>query len=109
MSSDKTELFDHYPVNIREKLLYLRQLIFDVAKNTKGVGTLEETIRWGQPTYITSNPKSGSLIRIDYIKKSTKYGIYFHCQTTLVETFRSLYPNIFWLSCDFRGKLTISF
>ena len=43
----------------------LRQLIFDVAAKTKDVGQLEETLKWGEPAYLTSESKSGSLIRID--------------------------------------------
>jgi hypothetical protein len=88
--------FDAYPKPLRPKLLALRRLILDTARNTIGVGAIEETLKWGQPSYLTPETKSGSTIRIDAIKaKAGQYAVYFHCQTNLVETFRELYPSEF--------------
>ena len=61
-------VFDGYPRAVKAKLLALRRLIFDTAKTTKGVGTLEETLKWGQPSYRTTETRSGSTIRIDRVK-----------------------------------------
>jgi hypothetical protein len=60
-------VFKAYPAPIRSKLLALRRLIFDTAKATRGVGALEETLKWGQPSYLTTETKSGSTIRIDQV------------------------------------------
>src|SRR5258708_14719618 len=88
--------FNAYPRPLQEKLLALRRLIFDTARATAGVGALQETLKWGQPSYLTPETKSGSTIRIDQIKSAAnQYAVYFHCQTDLVETFRSLYPTDF--------------
>ena len=88
--------FDAYPKPLKPKLLALRRLILNTAKTTKGVGAVEETLKWGQPSYLTPETKSGSTIRIDAIKAGAdKYAVYFHCQTNLVETFRELYPDEF--------------
>jgi len=87
-------VFDAYPKPLKAKLLALRRLIFDTAKTTKGVGALQETLKWGQPSYLTPETKSGSTIRIDQVKSAPgQYAVYFHCQTNLVETFRELYPK----------------
>jgi hypothetical protein len=87
--------FSSHPKPLQIKLLALRQLILDTAKTTDGVGALEETLKWGQVSYLTSESKSGSTIRIDRVKSGPgKYALYFHCQTNLVETFRELYPNL---------------
>ena len=40
-------VFKAYPAALRRKLLVLRRLIRDTAKTTKGVGALEETLKWG--------------------------------------------------------------
>ncbi|SHK45625.1 protein of unknown function (DU1801) [Bradyrhizobium lablabi] len=89
-------VFNAYPAPLKAKLLALRRLIFDTAKATAGVGRLEETLKWGQPSYLTPESKSGSTIRIDQVKTAAnQYAIYFHCQTDLVETFRELYPTEF--------------
>jgi len=89
-------VFDAYPRPLRSKLLALRRLILDTARTTKGVGALQETLKWGQPSYLTPETGSGSTIRIDRIKSAAgQYAVYFHCQTNLVETFRDLYPDEF--------------
>jgi hypothetical protein len=99
-------VFDAYPKEIKPKLMFLRQLIFDVASRTDGVGELEETLKWGQPSYLTTQTKSGSLVRIDQIKSQEgKYAMYFHCQTTLVDTFKEMYLGQF----EFGGNRSIIF
>lgn len=91
-------VFDTYPSAIRDKLFLLRQLIFDTADPLTITGGLTETLKWGQPSYLTKS-KSGTTIRIDQIKtEPTQYALYFHCQTTLVEDFRQLFPTTFTFS-----------
>ena len=86
--------FDAYPPKFRRKLLALRKLIFETAESTEGVGEIEETLKWGEPAYLTSQSKSGSTIRIAWKKSAPReYAIYFHCQTSLVETFRHRFPG----------------
>lgn len=87
--------FDAYPKRARSKLLELRELLFEIAATTDGVGEIEETLKWGEPAYVTRN-KSGSTVRMDWKQKTPDhYALYFHCQTNLVETFRTLFPNDF--------------
>ncbi len=91
---------------MRQHLLALRELIFRTAAATSGVGKLEETLKWGEPAYVTAESKSGSTIRIAGKKNSaTQYAIYFNCQTTLVETFKTLFPGEF----TFEGNRAIVF
>jgi hypothetical protein len=89
-------VFNTYPTPLKTRLLALRRLIFETARTTAGVGALQETLKWGQPSYLTAATKSGSTVRIDQVKSAPdSYAIYFHCQTDLVETFRELYPTEF--------------
>jgi hypothetical protein len=92
-------VFSSYPEPIKSRLLALRRLILETAQTTEGVGALEEALKWGQVSYRTTESKSGSTIRIDQIKSeirpaANQYAIFFHCQTSLVETFRELYPEL---------------
>ena len=88
--------FSTYPAGIRRKLMALRALILKTAAATEGVGTLHETLKWGEPAYLTAESGSGSTIRIDWKKaKPTEYAMYFNCQTNLIETFRTMFPNDF--------------
>ena len=85
-NKDVLNIFESYPKHAREKLLFLRQLIFDTASDTEGVGGVEETIKWGQPSYIV---KGGSTVRMDMNNSnSMQYAMYFHCKTKLVDTFK---------------------
>ena len=105
-SSAIEAIFMAYPKPVRTKLLALRRLIFDTAKSTNGVGPLEETLKWGQPSYLTSKTRSGSTVRIDHVKSvANQYAVYFHCQTDLVAIFRELYPEKF----RFGGNRSILF
>ena len=89
-------VFDSYPQEMQEKLLFLRQLIFDTAAATEGVGELEETLKWGEPSYLTPETKSGSTVRVAWKKSNEdQYAMYFKCTTNLVETFREKYPTQF--------------
>lgn len=95
-NSEVAVVFEAYPKNTRAKLMCLRQLIFDIASETEGVGALEETLKWGQPSYLTTKSKSGSTVRIGRVKSQEgQYATYFHCQTTLVETFKEIYRDKF--------------
>ena len=90
-----TAVFEAYPKALKSKLLALRRLILDTARTTEGVGALEEALKWGQVSYLTTETKSGSTIRIDRVKAAAnQYAVYFHCQTDLVATFRELYPEL---------------
>ena len=95
-SSAVDSVFESYPKALRARLNALRRLIIGTARATEGVGPLAETLKWGQPSYLTAESGSGSTIRIDQVKEEPgKYAIYFHCQTNLVATFRDIYPNEF--------------
>jgi uncharacterized protein DUF1801 len=88
-------VFEGYPAGLRRKLIALRELIFKVADATDGVGRLTETLKWGQPSYLTMESGSGSTVRIDRLKKADGYAVYFHCQSGLVDQFRRIYPDSF--------------
>lgn len=99
-------VFENYPPGVRDRLLLLRELIFEVAAETEGVGELQETLKWGQPSYLTSKTGSGTTIRIDQAKSQAgNFVLYVHCQTSLLDTFRELYPKLF----HFEGNRAIVF
>lgn len=82
-----------YPPIIQEKLRYLRQLILETAEEIEELTSIEETLKWGEPSYLA---KKGSTIRIDWKPKTpNQYAIYFKCTSKLVATFKVLYPEQF--------------
>ena len=99
-------VFESYPHELKVKLLFLRQLILDTAASIENVGEIEETLKWGEPSYLTPKSKSGSTIRIAWKEsKKEKYSMYFKCTANLVPAFKEKYPRKF----KFGGNRSIDF
>ena len=97
------KVFLAYPPQVREKMEFLRSLVMEVAQDSEGISTIEETLKWGEPSYLV---KKGSTIRMDWKSKSPhQYALYFKCTSSLVPTFRSLYEGLF----HFEGNRAIVF
>ena len=95
--------FHAYPTSVRRQLLQLRQLVLDVADSHEAIGGVEETLKWAQPSYLV---KGGSTIRLGVQKSSPeRLAMYFNCNTKLIDTFRTLYPDTF----EFDGNRAIVF
>jgi Domain of unknown function (DU1801) len=106
INAEVASVFDSYPQQIKLKLLYLRKLIFDSAALIEGTGEIEETLRWGEPSYITSQTKSGSTIRLGWKEdQKEQYAILFKCTANLVPAFKEKFPEIF----RFGGTRSINF
>lgn len=105
MNSNVKKKFDSYPDHVRPKLHFLRELIVDEAAKDESIGMLEETLKWGEPSYLTTLSKSGTTVRIDWKPKMpNQYAIYVNCKTTLIDTFRSLFPEL-----NYEGNRAIVF
>lgn len=100
------EVFQKAPSKIRQRLMTLRELIFKTAASIDGVGEIEETLKWGEPAYLTSQSKSGTTLRVNWKSAHpTQYAMYVNCQTNLVDTFRKTFPNTF----KFEGNRAVLF
>ncbi|MBU2945398.1 DUF1801 domain-containing protein [Zobellia uliginosa] len=96
-------VFNRYPDSVRNQMLALRDLVLETAKNIESISQLEETLKWGEPSYLT---KIGSTIRMDWKAKSpNQYALYFKCTSRLVETFKTVFKDTF----EFEGKRAIVF
>ena len=103
-SNPKVEaIFKNYPASVKDKMHHLRELVLHTANEIEGLEKLEETLKWGEPSYLA---KKGSTIRIDWKPKSpNQYAMYFSCSSSLVETFKQVYGNLF----EYEGKRAIIF
>ncbi|HEX9601540.1 MAG TPA: DUF1801 domain-containing protein [Mariniflexile sp.] len=97
------DVFNNYPEAVQHQLGYLRALVLSVASEINGLVKLEETLKWGEPSYLT---KHGSTIRMDWkAKNPEQYAIYFKCTSKLVPTFKTIYKNTF----EYEGNRAIVF
>ena len=82
---------------------HLRELVIETAEETDGVNVLEETLKWGEPSFVTKN---GSTLRMDWKEKTPdQYAMYFQCKSRLVDTFRLVFGHKF----QYEGKRAIVF
>jgi len=57
-------------------------MIYEICSELDNVGDIEESLKWGQPSYGTK-PKTGTPIRLG-LSKGGSPALFVHCQTTLV-------------------------
>lgn len=92
-SPDFESVFANYPDFVRDKMQFLRELVIETAKEIPELENLEETLKWGEPSFVSKN---GSTLRMDWKKKiPNQYQMYFKCTSRLVETFRIVFGNFF--------------
>lgn len=91
------------PDNINTRLDQVRALIIRTAQETNGVGEIVESIKWGQASFATVRPKSGTPIRIGGNVEAGTYSIYVPCSTSLISDFRETHPDMF----DYHGNREI--
>jgi len=93
-NTDVKDTFNEYPRKCREKLLQIRQIIFEIANASDSIGSITECLKWGQPSYITQQPKTGTTLRLAPINDgSEKFALLVHCQTRLIADFKEIYPD----------------
>ncbi|WP_338001391.1 DUF1801 domain-containing protein [Aminobacter anthyllidis] len=88
--------FAAFPVPVRARLLEVRALILATAAETSGVGPLTETLKWGEPAYLTEASGSGTTIRLGCSKTGGgTCAVFVNCRTTLVDSFRAHFGDVF--------------
>ena len=97
------KVFEVYPARAVTKTLALRRLVIETSRKIKGIELLEESLKWGEPSYRSS---AGSPLRIAWkVKSPDQYALYVSCSTNLIATFRYLYDDVF----QFEGKRGVIF
>lgn len=87
------EVFNNYPKEVKQQMLQLREIVLKAASEIEGLEKLEETLKWGEPSYVT---KYGSTLRMDWKEKTPEqYAMYFKCTSKLVPTFKTVFKYKF--------------
>ncbi len=107
MNPEVAAVFASYDDRVRAELFGLRQLILDTAAETAGVGAVQEALRWGAPSYLTTETGSGSTIRIAPTGPESEhdYAMFFICRTNLVESFKDIFGD----ALSYEGKRALLF
>lgn len=97
------KVFAAYPESVRNKMQFLRELVVETARETESIDVLEETLKWGEPAFMTKN---GSTLRMDWKEKTPdQYALYFQCTSRLVDSFRLAFDQTF----QYEGNRAIVF
>lgn len=93
IQSDIEAIVQDYPPEIQSRFQEFQTMVLELANRTEDINKLEESLKWGEPAFKSN---IGSPFRFGWsTKRPDQFGIYFICTTTLVETFRQLYPDFF--------------
>ncbi|WP_187182165.1 DUF1801 domain-containing protein [Rhizobium sp. WL3] len=85
-----------HPEIVQERLLEIRHMIFTVAADIGDVGPLMETLKWGEPAYLTEVSRSGTTIRLGATREVPHdSALLFNCKTSLIDMFRTAFPDEF--------------
>jgi hypothetical protein len=91
-----SDTFSRYPEPARARLLEIRSLIYQLADDIEDIGPLTETLKWGEPAYLTEVSESGTTIRLGVTKQQPNdSAVLFNCKTRLVDMFRTAFPEEF--------------
>lgn len=103
--SEVEEVIASYPKKAQARIRELRGLILSTAASIPEAGPITETLKWGEPAYLTEKSRSGSTIRIAWKERSpAQYAMFLNCRTTLVDTYRTLFPEL-----TFEGNRAVLF
>jgi hypothetical protein len=104
MPDDVRTAFEAFGPDVRGRLMDIRALIFDRAGDDPAIGAITETLKWGEPAYLTEQSGSGSTIRLGCPRgRSDSVALYFNCRTTLVGDFRMAFGDMF----EFEGSRAV--
>lgn len=78
------------------RILDVRALIFEEAALDSRIGSITETLKWGQPSYLTEATRSGSTLRLGArVRGSPEGALFVNCQTTLIDDVRHVCGDAF--------------
>lgn len=99
-SKDVHAYFIKQSKQVKEAMLYLRNLIYSVSRHSDLIGEIEETLKWGEPSYINGLPRTGTTLRLAPTGNSEhELGLFVHCQTSLIDSFKEMHPTL-----DYQGN-----
>ena len=88
LSAPVREAFAAFPERQRCVLLDARDPVFAAAEDS-GIGPLIETLKWGEPAYLTETTGSGSTLRLGVTRQGRVPAMFVNCRTTLIEEIRA--------------------
>jgi hypothetical protein len=97
LPANTAAVFAAWPELEAARLSAVRAQILATAREMEGVGPLTETLKWGEPAYLTESPKTGTTIRLGPI--GGQAAVMVNCRTSIIEDAK----RMFGTSAEFSG------
>lgn len=95
MSTPPELVLKTYSPPLRARLISVRTLILQCANQNSAIGEIEESLKWGQLSFATRAPKSGTPLRLGGNDDQQTYSLYVPCSTSLIAEFQEIHPEMF--------------
>lgn len=93
MTDTLTALIANWPAPARDTLLKCRALYHQISED-RGLGPLDEALKWGQPAWRPKKPRTGSTLRMLWQPAQPNHmAVYVDCKTDLAARMDDLYPD----------------
>ena len=83
------QVFASMPADVATTLRAARLDILRAAAASDEVGQLDETLKWGEPAYLTCAPKTGTTLRLGLI--GGQAAVMVPCSTTIIDDARAIF------------------
>ncbi|MEL7470331.1 MAG: DUF1801 domain-containing protein [Pseudomonadota bacterium] len=88
------EVVGSYPSQAQQDFDAIRAMIHQEAERLDAA-PLNETLKWGEPAFLTDAKRTGTTIRLAWKRKLPDVlGLYVHCRTALVDAWRDRFPEL---------------
>ncbi|RLJ60362.1 hypothetical protein BCF46_0560 [Litoreibacter meonggei] len=98
LPAEVAKAFAAMPDGIADILRKARLDILRIASTAEGIGPLTETLKRGEPAYLTNAPKTGTTLRLGLI--GGRAAVMVPCSTTILEDARAVFGEL----PEFSGK-----
>ena len=96
LPNDLQNVICEWPKDAQTHFHGLREIVHDTAASNPKVGPLTETLKWGEPSFLTDKSRSGTTLRICWKAKTpAEIGLFVICRTDMLEQVRALFPDAF--------------
>ena len=83
-----------WPADAQAAAKSVSEMIREEAEHAD-VGPLTETLKWGEPSFLTEATKAGTTLRLAWKPKKAKVlQVLVHCQTSLIDEWRGRFPDL---------------
>ncbi len=103
MITPASKILKDHPAPLKSRLIDVRSLVLEIAETSDHIGVIEESVKWGQLSFATVRPKSGTPLRLGGDAGMGTYSLFVPCSTRLISDFRDHSAGMF----DYHGNREI--